>query len=84
MVPGGPAGASTIYNVIQDQQALTAAESNEVTARSNYVRAQVELDRSTGQILEHNSINMDEAFRGVVSRPPNPLPAVPNNQPPQR
>jgi outer membrane protein TolC len=77
-------GASTIYNVIQDQQSLTAAESNEVTARSNYVRAQVELDRSTGQILEHNNISMDEAFRGVVSRPANPLPAVPNNQPPQQ
>jgi outer membrane protein len=71
-------GASTIYNVIQDQQTLTAAESNEVTARSNYARAKVELDRSTGQILVNNNISMDEAFRGVVSRPPSQLPAVAN------
>jgi outer membrane protein len=69
-------GASTIYNVIQDQQALTAAESNEVTARASYVRAKVELDRSTGQILTNNNISLDEAFRGVVSRPPSPLPAL--------
>ena len=69
-------GASTIYNVIQDQQALTAAESNEVTARAAYARARVELDRSTGQILTNNSISLDEAFRGVVSRPPAQLPAL--------
>jgi outer membrane protein TolC len=71
-------GASTIYNVIQDQQALTLAESNEVAARSSYARAKVELDRATGQILVNNSISLDEAFRGVVSRPPSPLPALAN------
>jgi outer membrane protein TolC len=69
-------GASTIYNVIQDQQALTTAESNEVTARANYARARVELDRSTGQILVVNNISLEEAFKGVVSRPPDQLPAL--------
>jgi outer membrane protein len=68
-------GASTIYNVIQDQQALTAAESNEVTAKATYVNAQVELERSTGQILNNNNISLDEAYRGVVSRPPSAIPA---------
>jgi outer membrane protein TolC len=71
-------GASTIYNVIQDQQALTAAESNEVAARAAYARAKVELDRATGQILTNNDISVDEAFKGVVSRPPNQLPALAN------
>ena len=71
-------GASTIYNVIQDQQALTAAESNEVAARAAYARAKVELDRSTGQILTNNDISLDEAFRGVVSRPPSRVPALAN------
>jgi outer membrane protein TolC len=70
-------GASTIYNVIQDQQSLTAAESNEVTARATYARAKVELDRSTGQILTNNDISLDEAYRGVVSRSPNQLPPPP-------
>ncbi len=67
-------GASTIYNVIQDQQALTLAESNEVSARAAYAKAKVELDRATGQLLTHNNISLDEAFQGVVSRPPSPLP----------
>ncbi len=67
-------GASTIYNVIQDQQALTLAESNEVAARAAYAKAKVELDRATGQILTHNNISLDEAFQGVVSQPPSPLP----------
>ena len=77
-------GASTIYNVIQDQQALTAAASNEVAARAAYVKARVELDRSTGQILVNNSISLDEAFRGVVSRPPSQIPDVTPQQQPQQ
>ncbi len=67
-------GASTIYNVISDQQALTQAESNEVAAKAAYARAKVEMDRATGQILTNNNISMDEAFRGSVARPPSPLP----------
>jgi outer membrane protein TolC len=73
-------GASTIYNVIQDQQALTLAESNEVNAKAAYARAKVELDRSTAQILTNNNISMDEAFRGKVSRPPSTLPPAAANQ----
>jgi outer membrane protein TolC len=69
-------GASTIYNVINDQQALTLAESNAVSARAAYARAKVEMDRATGQILVNNNISMDEAFRGAVARPPSPLPAA--------
>jgi outer membrane protein len=68
-------GASTIYNVIQDQQALTAAESAEVAAKAAYANARVELERATGQILNYHNISLDEAFRGVVSRPPSPIPA---------
>ncbi len=69
-------GVTTVYNVIEDQQALTAAESNEVTAKATYARAKVEMERSTGQILQENDISMDEAFRGVVAHPPSPLPAA--------
>ena len=73
-------GASTIYNVIQDQQALTSAESNEVAAKAAYAKARVELERSTGQILNDQNISLDEAYRGVVARPPSPIP--PDVQPP--
>jgi len=63
------AGASTVYTVIADQQALAAAEFSEVQADAAYAKAKVELDRATGQLLYHNSISLDEAYRGVVSRP---------------
>ncbi|HET9321965.1 MAG TPA: TolC family protein, partial [Bryobacteraceae bacterium] len=70
-------GASTLYNVILIQRDLLQAESNEVVAKVGYAKARVELDRATGQTLDDNHISLDEAFRGSVSRPPSPLPAVP-------
>jgi hypothetical protein len=36
----------------------------------------VELERVTGQTLNHNGISLREAFQGVVSRPASPLPAA--------
>ena len=67
-------GASTVYNVIADQQALEASEFSEVQAQAAYAKAKVELDRATGQILTHQSISMDEAYQGAVARRPSPLP----------
>ncbi len=70
-------GASTTYNVILTQRDLTTAQSNEVAAETAYAKAKVEMDRATGQTLNSNDISIDEAFKGVVSRPPSPIPAVP-------
>ncbi len=70
-------GASTIYQVIQTQRDLTAAQSAEVTALSNYSRTRVELDRSTGQTLGVSNVDIGEAARGVVARPPAALPTLP-------
>jgi len=36
----------------------------------------VEMERVTGQTLNNNGISLGEAFQGVVSRPPSPLPAA--------
>ncbi len=77
-------GASTSYNVILTERDLTTAESNMVAAESAYAKAKVEIDRATGQTLNNNNISLDEAFRGSVSRPPNPIPDVPPAQTPQR
>jgi outer membrane protein len=80
-------GASTIYLVIQDQQALTQAESNEVAAKAAYAKAHVEMDRATGQVLTAHDISIDEAARGMVSRPPSAIPAnppAPQQAPPQQ
>jgi outer membrane protein TolC len=72
-------GASTIYNVIQIQRDLVTAQGNEVTAESNYIKARANLDFVTGQILAVNKIDIDEAVKGQVSRPPSPIPVLDPN-----
>src|SRR5439155_3693678 len=67
-------GASTIYNVILAERDLVTAQSNQLTAESAYAKAKVEMDRATGQILYHNDISLDEAVKGVVTRPPSRIP----------
>ena len=69
-------GASTTYSVILTQRDLVTAESNEVAAQSAYAKAKVEVDRATGQTLYSNNISLEEAFKGVVSRPPSPIPVA--------
>lgn len=67
-------GASTTYNVILAERDLVTAQSNTVAAEAAYAKARVELDRSTGQILYNNNVSMTEAVKGVVARPPSPIP----------
>jgi outer membrane protein TolC len=74
-------GASTTYSVILTQRDLVTAESNEVAAQSAYAKAKVEVDRATGQTLYSNNISLQEAFKGVVSRPPTQIPATPPARP---
>jgi outer membrane protein len=68
-------GASTIYNVILAQRDLLSAQSSEVTARSAYAKARVEMDRAIGETLSRNSISIGEATAGSVKRPADALPA---------
>jgi outer membrane protein len=70
-------GASTIYNQILAERDLVTAQSNLVTAEAAYARARVELDRATGQILYNNNVSLDEAYKGVVARPPSAIPDAP-------
>ncbi len=65
-------GASTNFLVLQAQRDLTAAASALVTAMSAYEKSRVELDRVTGQTLQRNNIQMDDAESGRV----NTMPAV--------
>lgn len=67
-------GASTSFFVIQYRRDLTQAESTEVIARGNYAKAKAALDRALGRTLQVNNVEIDEVYRGRVSRPPHPLP----------
>ena len=67
-------GASTIFLVIQAQRDLAIAQAAEVAALSNYSRAKVSLEQSTGSTIEVNNISIDEAKAGDVSKPPSTVP----------
>jgi len=72
-------GASTTTLVLQAQRDMAQAESNLVTANSNYQKSRVELDRSVGLTLENNGILMDDAERGQVSKMPHVPYAAPRS-----
>jgi outer membrane protein TolC len=62
-------GASTIYQVVQDQRDLASAASSVTQAMANYTHARIALDQALGTTLEANGISLDEAKAGRVSRP---------------
>jgi outer membrane protein TolC len=84
-------GASTSTLVLQYQSGMTAAEVTLVSAKAAYEKAQIELDRATGLLLDHAGIQIADAERGEVTHPPNiphvaPRPAdqpLPVNSPAQ-
>jgi outer membrane protein len=67
-------GASTSYNVIQQQRDLAVARAAELSALVAYRSARIDLDQTTGATLEANHISLGEAQAGKVARvstPPN-------------
>ncbi|MFZ0321125.1 MAG: TolC family protein [Candidatus Sulfotelmatobacter sp.] len=64
-------GTSTTTLVLQYQSQLATAESTLVNATVAYEKSRIELDRSTGTLLDHNGISVDDAARGQVTRMPN-------------
>jgi outer membrane protein len=56
-------GESTNFLIIQDEAYLAQARSTEVAARSDWVKAQLSLDRSLGSLLEKNNIQLDDAIQ---------------------
>jgi outer membrane protein len=68
-------GASTVFQVVQDQQTLASANSTEEQSLANYSHARVQFDQALGTTLEINHISIDEALSGRVMRP-SQLPAT--------
>jgi outer membrane protein TolC len=61
-------GASTPYNVIQQQRDLAAGQSAVIAALTAYGNARVTLDRTLGTTLEANHVSIAEARAGKVAR----------------
>lgn len=59
-------GQSTDLAVLQNEAYLAQARSTEIAARSNWMKARIELDRSLGDLLEKNHIQIDDAIAGKL------------------
>jgi outer membrane protein len=59
-------GQSTDLAVLQNQAYLAQAKSTEIAARSNWKKAQIELDHALGDLLQKNNIQVDDAIRGTL------------------
>ena len=57
-------GASTLFNIVSDQNTLVAAESAEVRARVNLVEGKVNFDRAMARTLEVYNITIADAKAG--------------------
>src|SRR6202163_1716898 len=86
-------GASTSTLVLQNQALMTQAEVTLVSAQAAYEKAEIELDRSIGLLIDHAGIQIADAERGEVTHAPNiphvverrtdqPMPANPPAPPP--
>jgi outer membrane protein TolC len=64
-------GTSTTTNVLQTRSALATAESTLLSAMAAYEKSRLELDRSTGELLDHAGISIDDAAKGTVTHMPN-------------
>lgn len=73
-------GASTTFNVVQQQRDLATAQSSEVAALVTYSNARIALGQTLGTTLTENHITLEEAMSGRVARPS----ALPASLPSQR
>jgi outer membrane protein TolC len=61
-------GASTVFQVVTDEQTLSAAKSTETQAIANYSHARIAFDQALGTTIEVNDITFEEALSGHVDR----------------
>lgn len=64
-------GASTSTLVLQNQALMTQSEVTLVSAKAAYEKAEIELDRAIGLLLDHAGIQIADAERGEVTHAPN-------------
>ncbi len=62
-------GASTPFNVLQQQRGLTLAQAAETSALVTYRNARITLDNAVGSTLESNRVAIQEAVSGRSTRP---------------
>lgn len=71
-------GRATVLEVIQAQRDLATAEGNEVKSRSDYAKALIQFQQSAGTLLLRHHIELADAKRGEITRPPE-IPGTPSS-----
>lgn len=61
-------GASTTFNVVQQQRDLATSQSAETAALVAYSNARIALDQTLGTTLQVNHVSFDEAMKGQIAR----------------
>lgn len=76
------AGISTPYDVVLRDRDFVAARQAEITAMSGYAKAMVEMERASGELLQRNNIELQDAHTGVVTHMPvTAIPRAPGTTP---
>src|SRR3954470_775124 len=70
-------GTATILDVVITQRDTTARSLAEVQARSAYIHSRINIENVLGRVLQVYDVNIEEAQNGVVGRPADLIPAVP-------
>jgi outer membrane protein len=70
-------GTATILDVVISQRDTTTRELSEVDSLNQYVHAKVNLENVLGEVLQNYEVNIDDAKTGMVGRPADMIPAVP-------
>jgi outer membrane protein TolC len=63
-------GATTAFQVVQDQRDFANSQSSEAQAMANYSHARIQFDQALGTTLEVNNVSMAEALAGKVTSVP--------------
>jgi outer membrane protein len=59
-------GATTPFQVVQDQRDLATAQSEEVQAMANYTHARISLEQALGTTLDVHNISVSDALKGKM------------------
>ena len=69
-------GSASFLDVLVVQRDTVRLQQNEVNALGQYIHSRINLEQTTGRTLEAYNVDVQEAFKGQVSRPADPIPAV--------
>jgi outer membrane protein TolC len=66
-------GTATFTDVALLQRDVVTSQTAETNALNGYIKARNNLDMVLGRLLEINHVDIQEAYKGKVGRPPDPI-----------